>query len=424
MSRLRRLKERKRKQFIKTIMSSLALALVMSASQGVTTYAWFTDEEIIDNDLFITMGDLDVEIGDGFNITDADINEEITNIFTINNKGSLNQKVKLNFELIETDIPKELLDEISYTLELKSKDQNLTSVKGNMGTLLENKNKIEVKDEKGNPFILQPGENLECVAKIKINNIEENQSLNGKILEFNLNVIANQTNLEDKGFMDTESQYNKISIKEQDLGPGEVEGAWGRCKCCNLPGLIFDYPEDLKGKEVYVNLPFELEDDSFSAHYNYNTGKIVLIKRDQINYPIKEEDVIDKEFIVDFNIPKDKPGYDRYSLFFEKNSSGNLIGKWTFKEYIEEYSGANDLINKPEIIEPPKEEVKVPSETKDEDISEEIEVPIESEVVELPKEEVEVPSEPEIVEPPKEEVEVPSQPDTIAPPKEEIEIQE
>ena len=89
----------------------------------------------------------------------------------------------------------------------------------------------------------------------------------------------------------------------------------------------------LKGKEVYANLPFELEDDSFSAHYNYNTGKIVLIKRDQINYPIKEEDVIDKEFIVDFNIPKDKPGYDRYCIdFLKRNSSGNLIGKWTFKD--------------------------------------------------------------------------------------------
>ena len=90
-----------------------------------------------------------------------------------------------------------------------------------------------------------------------------------------------------------------------------------------------------------------------------------------------------------------------------------------FQRYIEEYSGANDLINKPEIIEPPKEEVKMPSETKEENTNEEIEVPIESEVVEPPKEEVEVPSEPEIVEPPKEEVEVPSQPDIIEPPKEE-----
>ena len=98
-----------------------------------------------------------------------------------------------------------------------------------MGTLLENKNKIEVKDEKGNPFILQPGENLECVAKIKINNIEENQSLNGKILEFNLNVIANQTNLEDKGFMDTESQYNKIYKGEQKFGEGAL-GESGRGK--------------------------------------------------------------------------------------------------------------------------------------------------------------------------------------------------
>ncbi len=81
MSRLRRLKERKRKQFIKTIMSSLALALVMGASQGVTTHAWFTDEEIIDNDLIITMGNLDVEIGKGFNMNnDA---QSLENIFSI-----------------------------------------------------------------------------------------------------------------------------------------------------------------------------------------------------------------------------------------------------------------------------------------------------------------------------------------------------
>ena len=51
-----RLKNKKSKKFIKTIISSLALTLAMSSTQIIPTYALFTDTIKIANDLVISMG--------------------------------------------------------------------------------------------------------------------------------------------------------------------------------------------------------------------------------------------------------------------------------------------------------------------------------------------------------------------------------
>ena len=79
-----RLKNKKSKKFIKTIISSLALTLVMSSTQIIPTYALFTDTTKIANDLVISMGKLDVNIGDGFNEKELEVkNEVINNTFKI-----------------------------------------------------------------------------------------------------------------------------------------------------------------------------------------------------------------------------------------------------------------------------------------------------------------------------------------------------
>ena len=74
-----RLKNKKMKKFIKTIISSLALTLVMSSTQIIPTYALFTDTTKIANDLVISMGKLDVNIGDGFNEKELEVKNKVIN---------------------------------------------------------------------------------------------------------------------------------------------------------------------------------------------------------------------------------------------------------------------------------------------------------------------------------------------------------
>lgn len=413
MSRLERLKNI-RKSILKSIISSLAITLVIGSTHTIPTYAWFTSNENVDSGLLLTTGTMGLEVGNGFNIIDTNNGTEITNTFDISNIGSIKQKLSINFNLKQNDLPPGLLEKINYKLELKYENNTITSINGDISQLL-NSN-IDIKSKDGRPFILDPQKSINCIATIYIDHPQVSEALKGKLVEFNLNVEANQINLKDEGFMAVYSQSNKIFIEKENLGPDEVEGVWGKCKCCNLPGLIFDYPEELKGKEVYVNLPFENGNEAFSAHYNYDTGKIVLVKRDEYNYPIKENDVLGKEFIVDFNIPKDKPGYDRYLLVFEKTNSGKVVGKWTFKEHIKDYVNVNNSEDI-DVSEPIKEESEVQIKPEIEELPKEevVEAPSEPEVIEPPKEEVYVPSKPEVAEPPKEETAVPSQPDIIEP---------
>lgn len=421
MSRLERLKYRI-KNISKAILSFLVITLLIGSTHALPVYAWFTSKGNVDSGLELITGTMGIAVGNGFNIIDTNSGTEITNTFDITNIGSIKQILSINFDLQQNDLSPGLLEKIKYKLELKYENDTINSINGNISELL-NSN-IDIKRKDGSQFILGPKKSINCVATIYIDHPQVSEALKGKLLEFNLNVKANQINLKDKGFMATYSQSNKISIKEENLEPDEVEGVWGKCKCCGLPGLIFDYPEELKGKEVYINLPFENGNEAFSAHYNYDTGKIVLVKRDEYNYPIKESDVLGKEFIVDFNIPKDKPGYDRYLLVFEKNNSGKIVGKWTFKEYIKDYVNANDSkdINasdlekeesqgqgKQEVVEPSKDDVVVPNEP---------------DALEPPKQEEETQSEKEIIEMPKEEVVLPSKPDITEPSKEGMEIQE
>lgn len=416
MSRLRRLKERKRKQFIKTIMSSLALVLVMGASQGVTTHAWFTDEEIIDNDLIITMGNLDVEIGKGFNGEILKFNENLKKSFSIENCGTLKQNLSIGLQITD-DISEDVLDSIIYKIKLNHNGKELPTIERTIHELTQNR--VEIKDSNGEKITLNLNDKLECTATVIITDKSKFDKISGNQLKFALEVFANQTDYNNKGFTDLDTQENLINIDKKELEPGETETIFGKCSCCGNNGVTLNYSKyvdkDYINKIYAISLFGEIGDDMYTAHIHQKNGDVTLVKNNQtVGRPITPEEVLRKEFKVDFSIDG-RTDYLRYLLTFRKDTSGNIVAKWTKVGFVSPFN---------ENEEQTKEEIQVPSETKEEDISEEIEVPIESEVVEPPKEEVGVPSEPEIVEPPKEEVEVPSQPDIIAPPKEEIEIQE
>ena len=129
MSRLRKLKQRRRKQFIKTTMSSLALILVIGTVQSTTTYAWFTDKELIDNDLIITMGKLDVKIEEGLNVDNLQVDQISEKEFKIENIGSLDQKIKLKFSGSKSHtLEPENLKYIDYKLDIKTSKGDKVSI--------------------------------------------------------------------------------------------------------------------------------------------------------------------------------------------------------------------------------------------------------------------------------------------------------
>ena len=61
-SRLKRLKNIRRKNKIKNNFCCLTLALAMGISQGIGTYALFTDNENVSSDISLSTGDVDVEV--------------------------------------------------------------------------------------------------------------------------------------------------------------------------------------------------------------------------------------------------------------------------------------------------------------------------------------------------------------------------
>lgn len=411
MSRLRRLKDRKRKQFIKTTMGSLALTIVIGTMQSTTTYAWFTDKELIDNDLTITMGKLDVEIGPGFNGDTLKFNEKLEKSFNIENRGTLKQNLSIGLQMTN-DISEDVLGSIKYEIKLKHNGKELPLITKTIKELTQNR--IEIKDNNGKEITLNTNEKLECIATVIITDKSKFDVIAGNQLNFKLEVLAKQIGYSNAGFSDLDIQKNLINIEKKELEPGETETVFGKCTCCGNNGVTLNYSKyvdkDYINKIYAISLFGESGDDMYTAHIHHKNGDVTLVKNNQtVGRPITPEEVLRKEFKVDFSIDG-RTDYLRYLLTFRKDTSGNIVAKWTKVGFVSPFNENEEQLN---------EEVQALSEPMvEEDIKEEINEQMKPDVVEPP-------SESEIVETPKvEEVVVPSQPDTIAPSKEETEIQE
>lgn len=418
MSRLRKLKERKKKQYTKTIMSSLAITIAIGYSQTMTTYAWFTDTENIQNDLVVTMGKLDVEIKEGLNVQNLKLNKLYEKEFKINNLGSLKQQLRLKFSKDESNnIEKEHLKYISYTLSIKtSKNKNVT-----INNL--NNNEVELLNSDGTKLVLDPGDYLNCKSQISIKDTEDNpipedikKSLSKKIADFNIAVLASQINHDSDeniennhiGFTDRDIQHNVVRIDKLT-------------SCEDLePNLEVEFDENRK--EIDISIPKEYEENK----------KLDLVKVDILGGTGEFENV---SLELDNGVPDvDNDEFDIVKMplgsKFDPDKIGNcftdnqkLIVELTFKQKIDntevivketweikfrmgrKSNGKKVLQAYYEVLDRNKEKLI---------LTNDVEKPMEPE---LPKEEAEVPSELEVEEPPKEEVEEPNQPEVVEPPK-------
>lgn len=438
MSRLRKLKKRKKKQYTKTIMSSLALTIAIGYSQTMTTYAWFTGTENIQNDLIVTMGKLDVEIKEGLNVQNLKLNKLYEKEFKINNLGSLKQKLRLKFSKGEyNNIEKEHLKYISYTLSIKtSKNKNV--IINNL-----NNNEVELLNSDGTKLVLDSGDYLNCKSQILIKDTEDNpipedikKSLSKKIADFNIAVLASQISYDSDGNIEN----NHIGFTDRDIQHNVVRID----KLTSCEDLEVEFDENRK--EIDINIPKEYEDNK----------KLDLVKVDILggtgefeNVSLELENGVPDIDSNEFDIVKMPLGSkfdpDKIGNCFTENQK--LMVELTFKQKIDntevivketwkikfrmgrKSNGKKVLQACYEVLDRNKEELILTNDEekpmKPELPKEEVEVPSEPEVEESPKEEVEIPSKPDKDDSHKaEDTDIPSKPDIIEQSKEEIEIQE
>ena len=389
-----RLKNKKSKKFIKTIISSLALTLAMSSTQIIPTYALFTDTIKIANDLVISMGKLDVNIGDGFNEKELEVkNEVINNTFKITNDGTLKQHLKLSLSGIDNNIKKYL----DYNIEFEN--YNDKTIKPISYKQLLNNNLVSLKYEDDSLVVLEPGKFITATANIVI---DENipQDLIEQPLKFNLNINAiqvnNETLIQDFGFSDVEIQENYLQFKYM-IKPELPQNGNVNVQLVSNEDKVKVFIRDIK--EINTKHIRDIEITGGTGEFNnikivQDNNNIVFVQKDsQGNFNITNTDFDDSNTLILKLIMNDK-SYKEIKFRFRINSK-NSKKLEAYYEIIS--SGTVEVSSIPNEIKSPKDE--------------EIDVSNEPEVVEPSKdEEIGVPNEPEVVEPPKdEEIEVPNE---------------
>ena len=389
-----RLKNKKSKKFIKTIISSLALTLAMSSTQIIPTYALFTDTIKIANDLVISMGKLDVNIGDGFNEKELEVkNEVINNTFKITNDGTLKQHLKLSLSGIDNNIKKYL----DYNIEFEN--YNDKTIKPISYKQLLNNNLVSLKYEDDSLVVLEPGKFITATANIVI---DENipQDLIEQPLKFNLNINAiqvnNETLIQDFGFSDVEIQENYLQFKYM-IKPELPQNGNVNVQLVSNEDKVKVFIRDIK--EINTKHIRDIEITGGTGEFNnikivQDNNNIVFVQKDsQGNFNITNTDFDDSNTLILKLIMNDK-SYKEIKFRFRINSKNSK----KLEAYYEIISSGTVAVSSiPNEIKSPKDE--------------EIDVPNEPEVVEPSKdEEIGVPNEPEVVEPPKdEEIEVPNE---------------
>ena len=423
-----RLKNKKSKKFIKTIISSLALTLAMSSTQIIPTYALFTDTIKIANDLVISMGKLDVNIGNGFNEKELEVKNKVINkTFKISNDGTLKQHLKLSLSGIDNNIKKYL----DYNIEFEN--YNNKTIKSISYKQLLNNNLVSLKYEDDSLVVLEPGKFITATANIVI---DENipQDLIEQPLEFNLNINAiqvnNETLIQDFGFSDIEIQKNYLQFKDM-IEPELPQNGNINVQLVSNEDKVKIFIRDIK--EINTKNIRDIEITGGTGEFNnikivQDNDNIVFVQKDsQGNFNITNTDFDDSNTLILKLIMNDK-SYKEIKFRFRINSKSSK----KLEAYYEIISSGtvevSSILNESEVVELPKdEEIEVPNEPEVVELSkdEEIGVPNEPEVVEPSKdEEIGVPNEPEVVEPSKdEEIGVPNEPEVVEPPKDqEIEV--
>ncbi|CEQ11065.1 Uncharacterised protein [[Clostridium] sordellii] len=430
MSRIRRLKENRRKNTIKTTMASLALVLAIGSTPIMGTYALFTDTVDVPSDLSISTGDVDVRVDDGFNITIEDDyyvkdNEQIqkNHKFNIYNDGTLKQNISLS---LDYNSNMNIDGYISY--DLKFDNYHNRAIK----PVKLSKQNIELRYVDNNELVeLKKEEYISVTGTLTINEDVKKivKDLDETDITFNLNVLSTQINeikkVENKGFYDKEAQVNSIKIIDDDNDENVIPA--GSIKV-SANDTTIDINHETNDSNGYTGLDRFVDNYDQVTTIEYISGNGAFSKSKgnskQATYQISPVDIrdisrsFDKTNTIVLKFNYEDGSYKKYMLDFrDKGSYGNR--KLEAQVLLIESSKNSITENKQEEVEltlPDSDQVYT-SEESVHDITKPDEV-------ESPKVEVDIPSEPEVLEPPNEEVVVPSQSDIIAPSKEEIEIQE
>lgn len=424
MSRLRRLKER-RKNRIKATSCGLALALVMGSAQGLGTYALFTDVEDVPSDIALSTGDVDVEVSTDNHFTDVQPGKEIKMPVTITNNGTLNQNIKLDLDISDAI-------ESNLTHNFKFDDVTL------------NEDLVMYND--AGLFVLAPGGSITGSINITVDKSMSNElqnSLAGKVQNVNLTVKSTQVNkdktLVNNGFYDVAIQKNTISLAQREIitiATGEkayVTGGNGN----SFKKLYV--PVNVKGTDNEFELSATVSSKTGEIEYNATHykdavyGDYILIQPKKANGSIEFKGVVNITITV--TVKKDGNIIESYDLECNttlKNAGNDCtgghpdhgVGGKCHGEIV--YDGHETTLSIPEEGESEQElpEVTPPVEGENQP-PQDLELP---DVGQKPEEDVDKPQAPEEipeeVEPPKEEVVIPSQPEIIPPSKEDIEIEE
>lgn len=118
MSRLNRMKMKKQ-QCLKATICGVSLCLLISVTGVLGSYAYLSDKETVDNNIVITLGNVNTSIDKGINFGELSSGKEKTRTFYIENSGSLNQKVSMKF--MPTSSQDEYDKLLSKSLNLKMK---------------------------------------------------------------------------------------------------------------------------------------------------------------------------------------------------------------------------------------------------------------------------------------------------------------
>lgn len=422
MSRLKRLKDRRRKNKIKTTYCCLTLALAMGISQGIGTYALFTDNENVPSDISLSTGDVDVEVNPVGDFTDTELNlsNYIEMPIKITNNGTLNQNIRLSLSTSED------IEFLIHTFEFDG-------ITVDNGVLY---------DSKG-LFKLEPGDSISGKTIITLNNgINENtqDGLAGKEIEVYVTVKATQINpaetidssnpLIESGFYDIATQTNTIVVAQRKIITISTGTAYftggnkGSFKGNEFEKLYIPINFSGTGKEEIILQPTLPDDEKYKAEIDYyeyvdEGGKkyqyYIVIQNKTEGKPI----VLPQADPIDIDI-KVTVGDDEYILYCTVTPS-NAGNNCSNPNHPDHGTGGKNKCQPVAVT--PRNTTRLKEENESEEVEESINLEIlepskeetsELERVEQPKEELEESSELEVIEPSEEEMlEIQKQPEVI-----------
>ncbi|UEL48714.1 CalY family protein [Terrisporobacter hibernicus] len=179
MSRLNRMKMKKQ-QCLKATICGVSLCLLISVTGVLGSYAYLSDKETVDNNIVITLGNVNTSIDKGINFGELRAGKEKTRTFYIENSGSLNQKVSMKF--MQTSSQDEYDKLLSKTLNFRMKiievDEYDKVVESSIPITQQNLDKYYdgSVSPKLSSIVLESGHKYKIEATIMTNKYESNET--------------------------------------------------------------------------------------------------------------------------------------------------------------------------------------------------------------------------------------------------------